>query len=138
MILGQSNLEKLHRGCSVSGYHDQIRYREALQRLTINMEVDEPFMKEWVVRMDADASVYSNVATTLRSFSQTRSMMSKTNQLMRSMGTKSAMRIINKTPANNMKIMDDLNEHRASFIANRHGSKESLEMMPSHDPHQTI
>ena len=81
------------------------------------MEVDEPLMKEWVVRTDTDASVYSNVATTLRSFSQTRSMISKTNQLMRSMGTKSAMRIINKTPAN-MKIMDDLNDQRNSFIQN--------------------
>ena len=27
-----------------------IVYREALQRIQMNMEVDEPLMKEWVVR----------------------------------------------------------------------------------------
>ena len=66
---------------------DQIRFREALQRLTINMEVDEPLMKEWVVRVDRDAYAYSAVPTTMRSVSQTRSVKSNTSLYLRQLNT---------------------------------------------------
>ena len=33
-----------------SNLTDTIMYKDALQRITINMDVDEPLMKEWIVR----------------------------------------------------------------------------------------
>jgi len=55
-----------------------IKYREALQRLTLNFEVDEPLMKEWIVRVDREANAYSALPSTIRSVSQTRSVAQKT------------------------------------------------------------
>lgn len=47
------------------------------------MEIDEPLKKEWIIRTGfADANAYSAVPTTIRSMSQTHSMMVKTNKLM--------------------------------------------------------
>jgi len=63
VILSQQGISKLQRECSVPGQHDQIKYRDALQRLTINIEIDEPLSKEWVVRVDREASAYSAVPT---------------------------------------------------------------------------
>ena len=51
------------------GKPHQIRYKEALQRLTLNLEVDEPLMKEWIVRADREANAYSAIPTTIRSMS---------------------------------------------------------------------
>ena len=71
-------------------------FREALQRITINMEVDEPLAKEWVVRVDRESSAYSAIPSTLKSMSMTRSMYSRTNQFMRGFNSRSALKIINK------------------------------------------
>ena len=73
------------------------------------MEVDEPLTKEWIIRSDHDANVYSNVPTTLRAMSQTRSMMSKTNAFLRQFSTKNAMKAINTDSA---KVLDDLHANR--------------------------
>ena len=51
------------------GQPDQIRYRDALQRLTLNFEIDEPLLKEWIVRVDRDASAYIALGTTVRALS---------------------------------------------------------------------
>lgn len=51
------------------------------------MEVDEPLMKEWVVRVDRDAYAYSAVPTTMRSVSQTRSVKSNTSLYLRQLNT---------------------------------------------------
>lgn len=50
VILGQDSLAKLQRLCGVPGKLDCLNYRDALQRMTINGNIDEPLMKEWVVR----------------------------------------------------------------------------------------
>ena len=48
------------------------------------MEVDEPLLKEWIVRVDREANTYTSVPTSLRSsmFSHTHSMKSKMNNFM--------------------------------------------------------
>jgi len=96
VILGQANLQKLQRECGVPGQAECLLFREALQRMTINMDVDEPLMKEWVVRVDRESNAYSAIPTTMKSMSMTRSMYSKTNQFMRGYNSKSAFKIINK------------------------------------------
>ena len=71
--LPKEGIATLTRECkpreSVTGSkNDLINYREALQRITINMEVDEPMMKEWIVRARAkDGKEYSPVPSMLRS-----------------------------------------------------------------------
>jgi hypothetical protein len=42
---------------------DQIQYREALQRIGINLDVDEPLFKEWIVRDPKNGQEYSSIAT---------------------------------------------------------------------------
>ena len=59
------------------------------------MDVDEPLMKEWVVRIDRDAYAYTSVPTTMRSISQTRSMKSKTSLFLQQLNTNQAMKVIN-------------------------------------------
>ena len=51
--------------------------------MSINIDLDEPLMKEWIVRTGKDSDAYSAVPTTVRSMSQTQSMMSKTNKFLR-------------------------------------------------------
>ena len=48
------------------------------------MEVDEPLMKEWIVRVDREANVYSTVPSSIRTslMSQTHSMKFKMNNFM--------------------------------------------------------
>ena len=46
-----------------------ISYREAMQRLSLNFEVDEPLMKEWVVRVDRVANAYTALPSSLKSMS---------------------------------------------------------------------
>ena len=52
--VSKESLNTLARECKpkgvINGQNDSLVYREALQRLSINMEVDEPMMKEWIVR----------------------------------------------------------------------------------------
>ena len=68
IILSQSGIKTLKRICAVPGKPHMIRYKEALQRLSPNFEVDEPLMKEWVVRVDRDATAYSAMlGTSIRS-----------------------------------------------------------------------
>lgn len=63
-------MSSLKRICAVPGKPHMIRYKEALQRLSLNFEVDEPLMKEWVVRMDRDATAYSALpGSSIRSIS---------------------------------------------------------------------
>ena len=57
--LPKDGIASLLRECkpknSVTGNKvDLLCYREALQRISINMEVDEPLMKEWIVRSNKD------------------------------------------------------------------------------------
>ena len=79
------------------GQNECLLYKEALQRLTINMDVDEPLLKEWIVRVDREASSYSLIQTTVKSMSMTRSMVAKTKNLMRGQyTTKNTLRIINQ------------------------------------------
>ena len=42
------------------------------------MDVDEPLMKEWIVRTDRDAGAYTALPSSIRSYSQTSSMRAKT------------------------------------------------------------
>ena len=53
-------------------------------------------MKEWLVRLEGDVENFTNVPTTLRSMTQTRSMLSKTNNFLRQYNAKSAMRALNR------------------------------------------
>lgn len=59
VILTQASLNSLRRVCSVPGKPNMISYKEALQRLTLNFYVDEPLMKEWIVRVDRVANAYT-------------------------------------------------------------------------------
>ena len=68
--------------------------------MTINVNIDEPLQKEWIVRSD-DSNAYSMMPTTLRSFSMTKSMTAKTNSFLRSINSKSALRAPKK------KVMDE-------------------------------
>ena len=83
VILSNESFSRLQRLCSEAGVFDSVKYREALQRLTINQDIDEPLMKEWVVRLDREANAYTAMGSSIRSMSQTKSMMSKTNAFMR-------------------------------------------------------
>lgn len=47
------------------------------------MDVDQPLMKEWIVRLDQKASAYTALIATNYSVSQTRSIMSKTNAFLK-------------------------------------------------------
>ena len=92
VILNKVNLQKLQRECraahipQVNNSGEQvIIYREALKRLSIDMEVDEPLMKEWVVRADQqDSAAYTNgFPTSNRSaLSMSKSLVSRTNQFL--------------------------------------------------------
>ena len=66
-----------------------IDYREALQRITINMEVDEPMMKEWIVRSRrTDGKEYSPIPTVMRSsYSKSASGGMSTNKMMKQLNT---------------------------------------------------
>ena len=57
--LSQQSLASIKRECSSPGQPEHVRFRDALQRITLNFEVDEPLMKEWIVRLDREASAYS-------------------------------------------------------------------------------
>ena len=66
---------------------DTISYRDALQRISINMEVDEPLMKEWTVRSMHDRKEYSPVPS---SFSLRSSLVGggmSTNQVMKQLNS---------------------------------------------------
>ena len=95
-------------------------------------------MKEWILRTDKDATAYTAVATTLRSMSQTQSMMAKTGKLMRQLNTASAI----KQPMNqastaslkqgNMNIMEELDDSRKEFQNMRYNSSvENLQVEPT-------
>jgi len=90
------------------------------------MDVDEPLTKEWIIRTGfPDANSYSAVPTTLRSMSQTHSMMVKTNKLLRSLNTASAMKAINQggmRQSGSINIIDDLEANRKDFANMRHSS----------------
>lgn len=79
----------------MQGHPGEIRYRDALQRLTLNFEVDEPIMKEWVVRVDREASAYTALATTARALSQVGTPGSATQKFLRKLNARSALRTIN-------------------------------------------
>ena len=95
VTLSQQSLASLKRECSMQGYPNEIRYRDALQRLTLNFEVDEPMMKEWIIRVDREASAYSALATTARALSQTGMAGSQTQKFLRKLNARSALRTIN-------------------------------------------
>ena len=67
--VSQKGLNALKRQCPAPGKPGMILYKEALQRLSLNLEVDEPLMKEWIVRVDRDASAYTAIPSSIRSFS---------------------------------------------------------------------
>ena len=94
--LSQPSLNALKRECSVPGKPNMISYREAMQRLSLNFEVDEPLMKEWVVRVDRVANAYTALPSTMKSMSQTRNNMAiQTQKQLRKFNTRSALKTIN-------------------------------------------
>ncbi len=82
------------------------------------MDVDEPLMKEWIVRTDRDAGAYTALPSSIRSYSQTSSMKAKTNAYLRQINAKSAMKVIQKNPLKEIDmtkqndIMDSLTADR--------------------------
>ena len=83
------------------------------------MEIDEPLMKEWIVRSDREPNAYTALPTTMRSVSMTKSMMSQQNAFLRKLSTQTAMKTINQGPeydANkNLKAMEQLEQNKAYF-----------------------
>jgi len=60
------------------------------------MDVDEPLLKEWVIRVDREASAYSVIQSSAKSMSMTRSMASRANNMKRGQySTKNTLKIIN-------------------------------------------
>ena len=112
VILGKVNLQKLQRVCraahvpAINNSGEQvIIYRQALQRLSIDLEVDEPLMREWVVRTESqDSMAYTKgLPTTIRSsLSMSKSLVSRTNQfLSRQEGSpeNNLMKVLNRSVA---------------------------------------
>ena len=57
-------------------------FRDALQRITINIDVDEPLMKEWIIRKPTNNGVaWSNIPSSMRSFSVLSSQAKLTNKV---------------------------------------------------------
>ena len=89
--LPEKGLATLLRECKpVTGAKNGlIDYREALQRITINMEVDEPIMKEWIVRSRrTDGKEYSPIPTVMRSsYSKSAAGGMSTNKMLKQLNT---------------------------------------------------
>ena len=107
--LPQAGMATLLRECKpVTGAKTgMVDYREALQRITINMEVDEPMMKEWIVRSRrTDGKEYSPIPTAMRSsYSKSAAGGMSTNKMLKQLNT------IIKTQPNGGKtlVKDELN-----------------------------
>lgn len=63
-MLSKSSFSKLYKECRGSK-GDSIDYKHALKKISVNMEVDTPLMKEWVVRADGDAGNKSMIASSV-------------------------------------------------------------------------
>lgn len=102
-----------------------IRFKEALQRLTLNFEVDEPLMKEWIVRVDREANAYTALPSTIKSMSQTRSVVLKTQASLRQLNNNSALNsttVNNNDLAYNEKVNSSLQAKKAYFLQLRSNS----------------
>ena len=69
IIMGPNLLNKVFNACRPTGVKtgDMVKYKEALSLITINMEIDQPLMKEWIVRTNAsnENRAYSTIATSV-------------------------------------------------------------------------
>ena len=93
--LSKEGIATLLRECkprnNVTGTkNDCLCYRDALQRISINMEVDEPMMKEWIVRSYKGGKEYSPVPSSVMlrsSYSKGDAGGLSTNQMLKQLNT---------------------------------------------------
>ena len=83
------------------------------------MEIDEPLQKEWIVRTEQNASAYTSLMTTNRSFSCTKSVASRTNAFLEQLSTQKAMKLLNsQASAEKLKtVKKELDQNRNYFAA---------------------